>query len=61
MEGFYESFCNGVLWPVLHYLVGQLPFRFPGFELYEKINRRFAEAVVERHGRAIWSGSTTTS
>jgi trehalose 6-phosphate synthase/phosphatase len=56
VEGFYESFCNGVLWPVLHYLVGQLPFHFPGFELYEKVNRRFAEAVVHQYrpGDLIW-------
>jgi trehalose 6-phosphate synthase/phosphatase len=56
VEGFYESFCNGVLWPVLHYLVGNLPFQFPGFQLYEAVNRRFADAVVAQHrpGDLIW-------
>jgi trehalose 6-phosphate synthase/phosphatase len=56
VEGFYESFCNGVLWPVLHDLVGQLPLHFPGFELYEKINCRFAKAVVAQYrpGDLVW-------
>jgi trehalose 6-phosphate synthase/phosphatase len=56
VEGFYESFCNGVLWPVLHYLVGNLPFQFPGFQLYEAVNRRFADAVMAQHrpGDLIW-------
>jgi trehalose 6-phosphate synthase/phosphatase len=56
VEGFYEGFCNGVLWPVLHCLVGNLPFQFPGFQLYEAVNRRFAEAVVAQHrpGDLVW-------
>jgi trehalose 6-phosphate synthase/phosphatase len=56
VEGFYENFCNGVLWPVFHYLVGQLPYQFPGFDLYEKVNRRFADAVVAhcRPGDLVW-------
>jgi trehalose 6-phosphate synthase/phosphatase len=56
VEGFYEGFCNGVLWPVLHYLVGELPYHFPGFQLYEAINRRFADAVVAQHrpGDLVW-------
>ena len=56
VEGFYENFCNGVLWPVLHYLVGQLPLQFPGFELYEAINRRFADAIVTQYrpGDLVW-------
>ena len=56
VEGFYEGFCNEVLWPVLHYLIGQLPLRLPGLEVYQRINRRFAEAVVAhyRPGDLIW-------
>src|SRR5688572_20767330 len=25
VERYYEQFCNGIIWPALHYLVGQLP------------------------------------
>ncbi len=55
MEGFHEL-CEGVLWPVLHYFVGKLPLRFPGFELYETVNRRFADAVVTQYrpGDQVW-------
>ncbi len=53
---YYEDFCNGILWPLFHYLMGKLPLEFEGFELYEKINRRFADAVVACHqpGDVIW-------
>ena len=27
VEGYYEQFCNGVLWPALHYLISHLPYR----------------------------------
>jgi len=56
VERYYESFCNGVLWPVLHYFVGELPLEVSDFQLYEEVNRRFADAVVEayRPGDTIW-------
>ena len=56
VERYYERFCNGVLWPLFHYLIGQLPLEVEDFELYETINRRFADAVVAayRPGDAIW-------
>src|SRR5207237_581235 len=56
VQGYYEDFCNGVLWPLLHYLIGQLPLEFRGFDLYEAINRRFADAVVAAYqpGDLIW-------
>ncbi len=56
VERYYERFCNGVLWPLFHYLIGQLPLEVEGFELYETINRRFADAVIAEHrpGDLIW-------
>jgi trehalose 6-phosphate synthase/phosphatase len=56
VQRYYEDFCNGVLWPLFHYLIGQLPFEVEGFELYEAVNRRFADAVVARYqpGDLIW-------
>ena len=56
VERYYEEFCNGVLWPLFHYLIGQLPPDVHGFELYETVNRRFADAVVAQYqpGDVIW-------
>jgi trehalose 6-phosphate synthase/phosphatase len=56
VERYYERFCNGVLWPLFHYLIGQLPLEVEGFDLYEAINRRFADAVIAEHrpGDLVW-------
>ncbi len=56
VERYYERFCNGVLWPALHYMIGQLPLEVPDFDLYEAVNRRFAEAAVASYkpGDLIW-------
>jgi trehalose 6-phosphate synthase/phosphatase len=56
VERYYERYCNGVLWPALHYMINQLPLEVPDFDLYEKINRRFAEATVAQYrpGDLIW-------
>ena len=56
VERYYEGLCNGVLWPVFHYLIDQLPLEVQGFELYESVNRRFADAVIARHrpGDLVW-------
>ena len=49
VERYYEGFCNGILWPLFHYLLGTLPLEFQGYELYEAVNQRFADAVCERY------------
>jgi trehalose 6-phosphate synthase/phosphatase len=56
IQRYYEGFCNGVLWPLFHYLIGQLPLEVEGFALYEAINRRFADAVIAeyRPGDLVW-------
>ncbi len=56
VRDYYEAFCNGVLWPLLHYMVDQLPLEIPGFELYERVNRRFADAIAAHHrpGDLVW-------
>ena len=30
VERYYEQFCNGMLWPALHYLISQLPLQITG-------------------------------
>lgn len=56
VSDYYEGFSNGVLWPIFHYLVGQAPLYAPGFEVYESVNDRFAEAVaaVWKPGDVVW-------
>src|SRR5262245_53982153 len=53
---FYQGFANDVLWPLFHYLTGQIPLRVEGWEEYCAANQRFADTVVEhyRPGDLIW-------
>ena len=53
---FYEDISNAVLWPICHDRLDQLPLRVEGWDVYERINRRYADAVVEhyRPGDMIW-------
>jgi trehalose 6-phosphate synthase/phosphatase len=55
-SGYYDGFCNGVLWPVFHYLIERLPLGTPDWPLYRAINERFADAVVSTYGSGdtIW-------
>ena len=53
---YYEGYANGALWPLFHYEVARLPQEVRDFEVYEAVNARFADAVVEhyRPGDHIW-------
>ncbi len=53
---FYESFSNGVLWPLFHYLVDRIPLHPRDWNTYEQVNQRFADLVAERYrpGDLIW-------
>ncbi len=52
----YEGFSNQVLWPLFHYLIGQVAFDKQDFEAYREVNELFAEAVlaVARPDDSIW-------
>jgi trehalose 6-phosphate synthase/phosphatase len=53
---FYEELSNGVLWPLCHDRLDQLPLEIGGWDVYEEVNARFADAVVKawRPGDVIW-------
>jgi trehalose 6-phosphate synthase/phosphatase len=53
---FYEVFANGLIWPLFHYVTGNLPLRVEGWEDYQVVNARFASVVSERYrpGDTIW-------
>ncbi len=45
-RGFYVSFANGVLWPLLHFRLGLVEYRREDYEAYRAVNRKFADAVA---------------
>jgi trehalose 6-phosphate synthase/phosphatase len=53
---FYDGVSNGVLWPLFHYRLDQLPLHVRDWDAYEAVNARFAEAVVAQHrpGDVVW-------
>ena len=53
---FYEGFSNGVLWPLFHYLLDQIPLHVGDWEGYVQANEAFADVVAAhyRPGDLIW-------
>ena len=53
---FYGRVSNGVLWPMFHDQLEQLPYVVDGWDTYEAMNERFADAVAAcyRPGDMIW-------
>jgi trehalose 6-phosphate synthase/phosphatase len=53
---FYDHIANGVLWPICHDRLDSLPLRITGWDVYERVNERFADVVAEhyRQGDLIW-------
>jgi trehalose 6-phosphate synthase len=50
-RGYYYGFSNEGLWPLCHIAHARPSFRREDFENYQKINRRFADAVCEEVDR----------
>ena len=53
---FYEEISNAVLWPICHDRIDRLPLRIAGWDVYEAVNQRYADAVVDewQPGDRIW-------
>ncbi|HEV8150545.1 MAG TPA: bifunctional alpha,alpha-trehalose-phosphate synthase (UDP-forming)/trehalose-phosphatase [Gemmatimonadales bacterium] len=53
---YYDGFANGFIWPVFHYLTGQVPHRSEDWPVYRDVNERFADAVAAHYqeGDLIW-------
>lgn len=56
IEVFYEEISNAVLWPLCHDRIDRLPLRIEGWDVYERVNARFAEAAAEQYrpGDTVW-------
>ncbi|HYZ75344.1 MAG TPA: bifunctional alpha,alpha-trehalose-phosphate synthase (UDP-forming)/trehalose-phosphatase, partial [Chthoniobacterales bacterium] len=54
--GFYEGFSNSSIWPLLHYLPNYLRYEPEWWEDYRKVNRTFADKVLEiaKDGDLVW-------
>jgi trehalose 6-phosphate synthase/phosphatase len=55
-KGFYEDVSNGVLWPVLHYRIDQMPYHPTGWETFQHVSEAFANAIIDAYqpGDVIW-------
>jgi trehalose 6-phosphate synthase/phosphatase len=46
---YYEGFSNGVLWPLFHYLLDQVPLHGSDWDAYVEVNERFADVVASQY------------
>jgi trehalose 6-phosphate synthase/phosphatase len=46
---YYEGFSNGVLWPLFHYLLDQVPLHVRDWDAYVEVNERFADIVAQHY------------
>jgi trehalose 6-phosphate synthase/phosphatase len=53
---YYGGFSNRTLWPLFHYFVGRTTIDNATWRTYERVNERFARAIVEeaRRGALVW-------
>jgi trehalose 6-phosphate synthase len=56
VEGFYEGFSNGTLWPLYHDAVAKPAFHRHWWEAYVAVNQRFADraAALAAEGATVW-------
>lgn len=52
----YNGFSNKIIWPLFHYLPGEVNFHDLEWEAYQKANQAFAETIAEvaQEGDIIW-------
>jgi len=44
-DGYYNDYCNGTLWPLLHYMLGILKYDRDAEEAYQRVNQLFARKL----------------
>ena len=56
MTRYYEGYSNGVLWPLFHYLLDQVPLQVSDWDAYVEANERFADVVAREYqpGDLVW-------
>jgi trehalose 6-phosphate synthase/phosphatase len=53
---FYDRISSAVLWPIFHDRLDRIPLNAPRWDVYERVNARFADAVAAAYepGDVIW-------
>lgn len=56
VSDYCEGFCNATLWPLYHDVIAPPKFRWPWWDAYVRVNRRFARAAAEQAaiGATVW-------
>ncbi len=57
VQRYYDGFSNGVLWPLMHYLIDKVRLDADrDWAAYREVNARFAECVAAAadHGASVW-------
>jgi alpha,alpha-trehalose-phosphate synthase [UDP-forming] len=56
IRDYYEGFCNATLWPLYHDVIAQPEFHRPWWDVYVRVNRRYARAVAGQAaaGATVW-------
>lgn len=56
VEGYYEGFSNGTLWPLYHDVIAPPVFHREWWDMYQRVNQRFADRIAEHasHGAIVW-------
>jgi len=50
IEGYYEGFSNGAIWPLYHDAIVRPVYHRTQFEMYRRVNEKFARRIAERAG-----------
>jgi trehalose 6-phosphate synthase len=53
VDGYYNGFANEALWPLCHRAWTQPVFRHDDWEMYRRVNRRFARAAADAKGKLV--------
>ncbi|MFO8050617.1 MAG: bifunctional alpha,alpha-trehalose-phosphate synthase (UDP-forming)/trehalose-phosphatase [Thermoplasmatota archaeon] len=56
ISNFYHGFCNRTIWPLFHYFIQYAEYHRDQWEVYERINQRFLDKIIETYepGDMVW-------
>lgn len=56
LDGFYYGFSNRTIWPLFHYFMEFAEFEKENWNIYKRVNRKFADVVLENieEGDTVW-------
>jgi len=56
VNGFYVGYSSATLWPLLHYMVERATFSKDWWDVYRRVNRKFADVIMDvaNEGDQVW-------